>query len=131
MIVDCGGGTVDLTTRQLLVGNTLGEITERTGDFCGSSYVDKEFIKFIERKVGKSTIEILKNNHYRQIQYLIQEFCKRIKLPFTGDDNSEIAEIDIEGKIIHLYLSRMYKLLNPLLILLFRTLSSIKTILQR
>ncbi|RIA82724.1 hypothetical protein C1645_834921 [Glomus cerebriforme] len=95
MIVDCGGGTVDLTTRQLLVGNTLGEITERTGDYCGSSYVDMEFIKFLERKVGKSTIEILKKNHYRQLQYLIQEFCKRIKLPFTGDD-LQISEIDLE-----------------------------------
>ncbi|RIA79988.1 hypothetical protein C1645_839501 [Glomus cerebriforme] len=28
MIVDCGGGTVDLTTRKLLEGNQLGEITE-------------------------------------------------------------------------------------------------------
>jgi hypothetical protein len=104
MIVDCGGGTVDLTTRQLLAGDTLGEITERTGDFCGSSYVDREFIKFLERKVGKSAIEILRNNHYRQMQYLIQEFCKRVKLPFTGDDDSEISEIDIEGKTMYLYL---------------------------
>ncbi|RGB26163.1 hypothetical protein C1646_820575 [Rhizophagus diaphanus] len=96
MIVDCGGGTVDLTTRQLLVDYTLGEITERMGDFCGSSYVDQEFIKFLERKVGKSTIENLKNNHYRQMQYLIQEFCRRIKLPFTGDDDAEISEVDIE-----------------------------------
>lgn len=103
MIVDCGGGTVDLTTRQLLVDYTLGEITERMGDFCGSSYVDKEFIKFLERKVGKSTIENLKNNHYRQMQYLIQEFCRRIKLPFTGDDDAEISEVDIEGKI-YIYL---------------------------
>ncbi len=44
MIVDCGGGTIDLTTRQLLFDNALGEITERTGDYCGSSYVDQEFI---------------------------------------------------------------------------------------
>ncbi|GBB85958.1 hypothetical protein RclHR1_01240009 [Rhizophagus clarus] len=96
MIVDCGGGTVDLTTRQLLAGYTLGEITERTGDFCGSSYVDKEFIKFLERKVGKSTIENLRNNHYHQLQYLIQEFCRRIKLPFTGDGDTEVFEIDIQ-----------------------------------
>jgi hypothetical protein len=35
-------------------------------------------------------------NHYRQLQYLIQEFCKRVKLPFTGDDDSQTYEIDIE-----------------------------------
>ncbi|CAB4473682.1 unnamed protein product [Rhizophagus irregularis] len=31
MVVDCGGGTVDLTTRKLLRDNKLSEITERTG----------------------------------------------------------------------------------------------------
>jgi len=46
MVVDCGGGTVDLTTRQLLDCDKLSEITERTGDSCGSSFVDQEFIKF-------------------------------------------------------------------------------------
>ncbi|CAB5376535.1 unnamed protein product [Rhizophagus irregularis] len=35
MVVDCGSGTVDLTTCKLLVDNKLSEITERTGDFCG------------------------------------------------------------------------------------------------
>ena len=33
MIVDCGGGTVDLTTRKLINENQLDEITERIGDF--------------------------------------------------------------------------------------------------
>ncbi|CAB4473679.1 unnamed protein product [Rhizophagus irregularis] len=47
MVVDCGGGTVDLTTRKLLQDNKLSEITERTGDFCGGSYVDREFLKFL------------------------------------------------------------------------------------
>ena len=44
MIVDCGGGTVDLTTRKLLEDDQLGEVTERAGDFCGSTFIDKEFI---------------------------------------------------------------------------------------
>ncbi len=34
-----------------------------------------------------------------QLQYLIQEFCKRIKLPFTGcEEDFQLAEVDIEGK---------------------------------
>ncbi|CAJ0750341.1 9258_t:CDS:2, partial [Entrophospora sp. SA101] len=44
MVVDCGGGTVDLTVRKLLSKNKLSEITERSGDLCGSTYVDDEFI---------------------------------------------------------------------------------------
>nr|CAG8514883.1 14489_t:CDS:10 [Entrophospora candida] len=34
MVVDCGGGTVDLTVRKLLSKNKLSEITERSGDLC-------------------------------------------------------------------------------------------------
>ncbi|CAB5341384.1 unnamed protein product [Rhizophagus irregularis] len=54
MVVDCGGGTVDLTTRRLLRDNKLSEITERTGDFCGGSYVDREFLKFLSRGFSES-----------------------------------------------------------------------------
>ncbi|CAB5380830.1 unnamed protein product [Rhizophagus irregularis] len=44
MIVDCGGGTVDLTTRQV-EGKQLGEITERAGDYCGSTFIEDKFIE--------------------------------------------------------------------------------------
>ncbi|CAG8453450.1 12515_t:CDS:2 [Cetraspora pellucida] len=97
MIVDCGGGTVDLTTRELLENNRLGEITERSGDFCGGTYVDKEFIKFLKRKVGDSAINLLHENHYGQLQYMVQEFCRRVKLPFTGNKKDfKTFELDIE-----------------------------------
>ncbi|CAB4434885.1 unnamed protein product [Rhizophagus irregularis] len=64
MVVDCGGGTVDLTTRKLLEGNKLGEKIKRKGGYCGGSFVDDEFIEFIS----------------------LQEFCRRIKFPFTGKE---------------------------------------------
>ncbi|PKY52286.1 hypothetical protein RhiirA4_496179 [Rhizophagus irregularis] len=51
MVVDCGGGTVDLTTRKLLRDNKLSEITERTGGFSESKYlqmrVKEEFGKLV------------------------------------------------------------------------------------
>jgi hypothetical protein len=37
--IDCGGDTVDLTTRLLLDSNKMSEVTERTGDNFGSSYI--------------------------------------------------------------------------------------------
>ena len=39
MVVDCGGGTVDL--------NKLGEITERTGDFVVNLMSTKNFLNFL------------------------------------------------------------------------------------
>ncbi|RIA88409.1 hypothetical protein C1645_826382 [Glomus cerebriforme] len=51
----------------------LGEITERAGDFCG------------------------KNKHYKQMQYMIQEFNRHAKLLFTGDKSGFTNyELDIE-----------------------------------
>ncbi|RIA82722.1 hypothetical protein C1645_834918 [Glomus cerebriforme] len=76
MIVDCGGGTVDLTIRKLINDKQLGEITERTGDFCGSTFIDKEFIKYLRKILGDEPIDLLRDNNYGQMQYLIQQFCK-------------------------------------------------------
>ncbi|RHZ86924.1 hypothetical protein Glove_42g26 [Diversispora epigaea] len=97
LVVDCGGGTVDLTVRKLLPNNKLGEDTERSGGYCGGSYVDKEFLKFLEKKVGKYAMKMLRDKHYGQLSYMIQQFCERVKTRFTGVQ-SEFREysLDIE-----------------------------------
>ncbi|CAI2171542.1 6626_t:CDS:2, partial [Funneliformis geosporum] len=88
MIVDCGGGTVDLTTRKLINDKQLGEVTERAGDFCGSTFVDDEFLKYLRRKVGDKPMDSLKEKNYGRMQYLVQQFCNSGKIPFMGDDPS-------------------------------------------
>ncbi|RIA79148.1 hypothetical protein C1645_882813 [Glomus cerebriforme] len=86
LVADCGGGTVDLTSRKLLPDLKLSEITERVGDLCGSTFIDKEFLQWLGRKVGFQALEKLKSNHYGQMQHLIQRFfCTRIKFKFNGD----------------------------------------------
>src|SRR6266496_6111393 len=96
MIVDCGGGTVDLTTRKLLEHNQLSEVTERAGDFCGSTFIDKEFIELLKREVGNSAIDLFSYKHYGHLQYLVQDFCQNVKLPFTGNDPDFKYEMDLE-----------------------------------
>jgi molecular chaperone DnaK (HSP70) len=99
MIVDCGGGTVDVTTRKLTNEGQLGEITERAGDFCGSSYVDAEFIKYLRQILGNEPIDLLENNSFGQKQYLVQQFCKYCKFHFTGEDRGYCYTLDIEDTI--------------------------------
>ncbi|PKY45625.1 actin-like ATPase domain-containing protein [Rhizophagus irregularis] len=100
MIVDCGGGTVDLTTHKLIEDKEdkkLTEITERIGDFCGSTFIDDEFIEFLREKLGTdaNAMDELIENHYGQYQFLVQEFCQSIKKTFAG--NKEFFyELDIE-----------------------------------
>ena len=96
MVVDCGGSTVDLTTHKLL-GEELSEITERNRYHCGSSFVDKAFLDFIGERVGNSTMEEMKRNHYGQLQYIVQDFCRNAKLPFTGEkDFFGLYELDLD-----------------------------------
>ncbi|CAB4389282.1 unnamed protein product [Rhizophagus irregularis] len=63
VVVNCGGGTLDLTTRKLVGNNPLqlSEVTERSGDFCGSAFVDKEFIAF-------SAMDLLVENNYDEMK---------------------------------------------------------------
>jgi hypothetical protein len=97
MTVDCGGGSIDITTRKLLGNNRLSEVTESTGEFCGSTFIDEEFIKFLRHKLGNSAIDSFRDNYYGQFQYMIQNFCKNAKLPFTGDGLDFLYELDIEN----------------------------------
>jgi hypothetical protein len=94
-----------------LEGQKLGEVTERKGDYCGGSFVDDGFIKFLSNKVGPSAIESIMNEHYGQLQYMIQEFCRRVKFPFTGQQKGfKPFDLDLEGKLIRCII--IFKVLN-------------------
>jgi molecular chaperone DnaK (HSP70) len=98
LVVDCGGGTVDLTVRTLLAGNKLREVTIRSGGLCGSTFVDEEFLKFLGRKVGIKALGAFKEQAYEDLQKLVHRFfCRYVKLPFTGnEDEFESIELDLE-----------------------------------
>ncbi|CAG8709902.1 16751_t:CDS:2 [Racocetra persica] len=93
--IDHSGGTVDLTTRRLYNNNQLGEVTERAGDFCGSAWIDREFIKFLKRILGEVPLNILEKSHYGQMQYMVQEFCKNVKFLFDGKDPNFSYDLDL------------------------------------
>ncbi|KAI1082486.1 hypothetical protein F5B20DRAFT_569141 [Whalleya microplaca] len=54
LVLDAGGGTVDLITYTITALNPVVEVveaTEGTGDFCGSSRVNDRFIQFITSRL--------------------------------------------------------------------------------
>src|SRR5689334_4464899 len=88
---------MDLTVGKLLPGNRLREMTVSTCEFCCGSYVDGEFLKFIENKVGKSAMDMLKEKNYNQVNYLVQQSYLRVKISFTGEEFDFVTfELDIE-----------------------------------
>src|ERR1051325_7466998 len=99
MVVDCGGGTVDLTTRKLKNDKQLDEITESAGDFCGSTFIDAEFIKYLRKILGDEPMDLLRDKNYKEMHYLTEEFCNSAKFPFTGEDPSFSYELDIQDTV--------------------------------
>ncbi|RIA96135.1 hypothetical protein C1645_755808 [Glomus cerebriforme] len=93
LVVNCGGGIVELTLRRL-IGDKLVEKSSNSSKLCGSIYIDKEFLEFISKKVGTNAIENLQEKHYDQLQYMVTEFCKEVKLLFTGDKKT--YELNLE-----------------------------------
>src|ERR1051325_7694398 len=95
MIVDSGGGTVDLTTRKLVGEKKVGEVTERAGDYCGSTFIDRAFLEYLGKILGHSVIDKLREENYSQLQYMVQKFCRRAKFNFTGEDDNFHYESDL------------------------------------
>ncbi|CAG8472089.1 16734_t:CDS:2 [Acaulospora colombiana] len=96
MIVDCERDKIEVTAHELLK-ERFGEIILRFGESCGGLFVEQQFLKFIESKVGAGAVESLKCAHYSQYQYMIQRFYDRIQIPFTGEDTSFSYEFDLEN----------------------------------
>lgn len=103
MVVDCGGGTVDITVHKVLSGNKLKEVVEGIGGEFGSKCVDDEFfMNFLEERLGKQGYKALdKFRIENPLEYL--EFLdewERAKCNF---------EINKEHKIK--IVSKLYKIL--------------------
>ncbi|CAB4388394.1 unnamed protein product [Rhizophagus irregularis] len=96
MIVDCDKNIVEITIRTLIGNDRLGEVTARIGEYCGSAFIDKEFMRFLRERFGTCAIDQLKENYNGQLQYMVQKFCQHAKEPFTGGDPEFSYVVDIE-----------------------------------
>ena len=66
---------VDLTIRKLLEDEQLNRMIEQARNFCESIFIDKKFLKALCKILRDHAINLLRDKHYRQMQYMIQEFC--------------------------------------------------------
>lgn len=83
VVCDAGGGTVDLITydiEQITPTLRVAECAPGVGDFCGSTFIDREFEKLFINRMG---------NHYNNVsavnrQHTIKNF-ETAKLAFRND----------------------------------------------
>ncbi|CAC5408536.1 unnamed protein product [Mytilus coruscus] len=74
MIVDLGGGTVDITVHEKLAGGCLTEISRATGGDCDGTSVDVEFIQLLTKIFGAPLIHAMKREQPETFHDLIREF---------------------------------------------------------
>ncbi|EMF08039.1 actin-like ATPase domain-containing protein [Sphaerulina musiva SO2202] len=100
MIIDCGGGTVDITTYEISSIDpklTFKEHLVGTGGKCGSTYIDREFIKWMTEKFGSAYTD-LKWELRGPASRLMKEF-ESYKRDFgKSDDAAMYAELPIALK---------------------------------
>ncbi|PKY55784.1 hypothetical protein RhiirA4_548903 [Rhizophagus irregularis] len=100
IIVDCGGSTTDITTHKLVGNNPVQlRVTELIRDFCGCTFIDKEFIKLLNEKFGMRAINLLKKNSFGQFRCAIYEFFQHVKEFFTGNDTEFYYTLDVKEEI--------------------------------
>ncbi|KAK1141717.1 hypothetical protein N8T08_008815 [Aspergillus melleus] len=60
IICDCGGGTVDLASFIVTRKSPLeyNELSPSTGEFCGSTAIDRMFYRFLVEKLGEEFLQI-------------------------------------------------------------------------
>ncbi|RGB29469.1 hypothetical protein C1646_766580 [Rhizophagus diaphanus] len=92
IVVDCRDNTVYLSTMLLWNNEKLCLISERIEIDCGGDLADQEFLKFIERKIGSSRMNLISENKLQEIKNIFRS----IKLSFTGIQ-SEFVTINFDS----------------------------------
>ncbi|GAA5813084.1 hypothetical protein MFLAVUS_006552 [Mucor flavus] len=91
MIVDAGGGTVDLITYMIedsTPPRTLREVTRGNGAMCGSAFIDQNMKKLIWSKL------LSKDMPSCMFEMMMDTFIERMKPNYRGDEN-EVYTIEV------------------------------------
>ncbi|KAF8244520.1 actin-like ATPase domain-containing protein [Wilcoxina mikolae CBS 423.85] len=97
-VCDAGGGTCDLKTYEVVKTQPYLEVKEFAvgeGDFCGSIFIDKSFEAYIERHVGRTQYNNIRDKNKRKMR---QSFDWGIKPDFKYDlGQNRRLTIDLRG----------------------------------
>eukprot|EP00484_Ammonia_sp_Unknown_P018486 CAMPEP_0197039208 /NCGR_PEP_ID=MMETSP1384-20130603/16028_1 /TAXON_ID=29189 /ORGANISM="Ammonia sp." /LENGTH=647 /DNA_ID=CAMNT_0042469763 /DNA_START=43 /DNA_END=1986 /DNA_ORIENTATION=+ len=98
VLVDAGGGTVDIACHEVLSDGHNGEygvkeILHPSGGAWGSCYIDDEYVKLLETIFSKEWMDALKTKYPAVFTELVDEFQKAKETFFT---DTETAKHDVE-----------------------------------
>jgi hypothetical protein len=93
MILDCGGGTVDITVHQLVAGDRVEELIAPDGGPWGSTYIDREFKKLLSQALDPNFREEVEE------QWLFSSYEKA----FPGDAVTIMKKFEAAKQSMNVY----------------------------
>ncbi|KAL1978103.1 hypothetical protein VTN31DRAFT_962 [Thermomyces dupontii] len=99
LIVDCGGGTVDLIAYEVEEENpfTVSECTAGSGDSCGSTALNRNFSNILRAKIRKMKLPDGSRTVGKVYAKCIMDFENRIKADFRNNGQKWAVDVGIEA----------------------------------
>ncbi|KAH3735128.1 heat shock 70 kDa protein 12A-like [Dreissena polymorpha] len=100
IVLDAGGGTIDITVHEVGIGGQLKELYKASGGAWGGTEVDKGFMDFIANMTGKDIIQHFKEKNIEDYLYLLRDF--EIKKRNTDSKSPGLVTIRLPLSLIEL-----------------------------
>lgn len=97
MVVDCGGGTVDVTAYRVENNQALRELHCASGDAIGGTNVDRLFFKLLDDIFGKDVVEKFQNKSPSDWHELMRSF--EVKKRGIGPNEKEKEQITFSNLV--------------------------------
>ncbi|KAL1953029.1 hypothetical protein VTO42DRAFT_3757 [Malbranchea cinnamomea] len=99
LIVDCGGGTVDLIAYEVEEENPFSvcECTAGSGDSCGSTALNRNFSNILRAKIRKMKLPDGSRTAGKVYAKCIMDFENRIKADFRNNGQKWAVDVGIEA----------------------------------
>ncbi|XP_007542604.1 heat shock 70 kDa protein 12A-like [Poecilia formosa] len=83
IVVDCGGGTIDITVHEVLERGVLKELHKASGNNLGGQTVDRKFKEFLREIFSDGVWDEYEENYPSEVQKLLYDFTL---LKQSGED---------------------------------------------
>ncbi|KAM9343935.1 uncharacterized protein KZ484_016320 [Pholidichthys leucotaenia] len=74
IVVDCGGGTIDITVHEVLSGASLKELHKASGNNLGGQTVDRKFKEFLREIFSGGVWEEFETKYPSEVEKMMYEF---------------------------------------------------------
>ncbi|KAH6612882.1 hypothetical protein B0J18DRAFT_447382 [Chaetomium sp. MPI-SDFR-AT-0129] len=100
LILDCGGGTVDITTytiRKTFPSIEFDEICVGVGGKCGSTYIDRNFLNLMTRRFGAAFENVPPRRKSPGSEFMASFEKAKQSFGTSENDTFDIYPIDLQG----------------------------------